>query len=158
MPTGALDVTTVAWQPGEGEHVTWSRDGHQFLMKVLPEHSGGSFSLTEAVIPAGKGAGLHIHDAAEECWYVLDGDYRFTIGGKEIAAGPGSVVLVPRGTPHGLVVGEKGGRHLTIFAPAGCELAFREIGAAMDREDTSPEFWSGLGARTATRFNVQTAD
>jgi hypothetical protein len=55
-------------------------------------------------------------------------------------------------------VGEEGGRHLTIFAPAGCELGFREIAAAMDRGDTSREFWVELGARTDTRFIAHEED
>jgi len=151
-------MTRISWLRNEGEHVRWSREGHEFWLKVVPERSGGSFSLTEVTVPAGKGAGLHIHDASEECWYVLEGEYRFTIGSEEVLAGPGATVLVPRGTPHALVVGENGGRHLTIFAPAGCELAFREIGAAMERGDTSPEFWAELGVRTDTRFTAHEED
>ena len=81
--------------------------GHEFCIKISPEN-GGSFSLTEATIPPGKGAGRHIHEQAEECWYVLEGDYRFTVGNSEFTAGAGATVLVPRGTPHGLVAGGEG--------------------------------------------------
>jgi mannose-6-phosphate isomerase-like protein (cupin superfamily) len=144
---------SVLIRPDDGERIHWPQQGHHFCLKISPE-GGGSFSLTEAVIPPGKGAGLHIHEQSEECWYVLEGEYRFTVGGSEFTAGPGSTVLVPRGTPHGLVAGEAGGRHLTIFAPAGCEVAFREIGLAQQTDSTGPEFWSGLGERTLTRFNV----
>jgi hypothetical protein len=83
---------------------------------------------------------------------VLEGEYRFTVNTEEIVAQAGATVMVPRGTPHAFIVGERGGRHLTIFAPAGCEVAFREIGAAMNRGDTPAEFWAELGARTNTRF------
>ncbi|GAC1512741.1 MAG: hypothetical protein NVS1B3_16690 [Candidatus Dormibacteraceae bacterium] len=147
-------MTTILVQPNDGESVHWREQGHNFCLKVSPD-GGGSFSLTEAVIPAGQGAGLHVHDESEECWYVLDGDYRFIVGDSEFNAGPGTTVLVPRGTPHGLIAGEGGGRHLTIFAPAGCERAFIEIGAAQDMGATGPEFWESLGTRTHTRFNVR---
>jgi mannose-6-phosphate isomerase-like protein (cupin superfamily) len=146
-------MTTILIKPGEGDRVHWQQQGHDFCLKVSPR-SGGSFSLTEAVIPPGRGAGLHIHEEAEECWYVLDGEYRFTVGDSQFTAGPGATVLVPRGTPHGLVAGEQGGRHLTIFAPAGCERAFLEIGEAQTRGTTGPDFWRDLGMRTSTRFNV----
>lgn len=146
-------MTTILIEPGDGERVVWPLEGHEFRLKISPE-TGGSFSLTEVSIPPGKGAGLHIHDEAEECWYVLDGEYRFTVGDSEFTAGAGATVLVPRGTPHGLVAGEKGGRHLTIFAPAGCERAFPEIGAAQTRAEESSDFWLRLGKRTSTRFNV----
>jgi len=137
----------------EGERVHWPQQGHDFCLKVSPS-PGGSFSLTEANIPPGKGAGLHIHEEAEECWYVLSGEYRFIVGEDEFTAGPGATVLVPRGTPHGLTAGEQGGRHLTIFAPAGCERAFVEISGAQEHGTTTPEFWRDLGVRTHTRFNV----
>ncbi len=145
-------MTTILISPGEGERIVWPQQGHEFCIKI--SENGGSFSLTEATIPPGKGAGRHIHEQAEECWYVLEGEYRFTVGDSEFTAGAGATVVVPRGTPHGLVAGEKGGRHLTIFAPAGCELAFREIGAAQKQGAIGPDFWAQLGARTGTRFNA----
>jgi mannose-6-phosphate isomerase-like protein (cupin superfamily) len=147
-------MTRVLTLPGDGERIVWQEQGHVFRLKVAPE-SGGSFSLTEATIPPGKGAGLHIHEQSEECWYVLEGEYRFTVGGEEFTAGPGATVVVPRGVPHGLVAGDSGGRHLTIFAPAGCETAFREIGAAQQRGETNPDFWRQLGIRTHTQFSVR---
>jgi mannose-6-phosphate isomerase-like protein (cupin superfamily) len=146
-------VTTIFVEPDGGERIHWPQQGHDFVLKITSENLG-SFSLTEAVIPPGKGAGLHVHEASEECWYVLEGEYRFTVGDTEFTAGPGATVLVPRGTPHGIQVGETGGRNLTIFAPGGCEIAFREIGAAQQSGTTGPDFWRQLGERTSTRFNV----
>ncbi len=146
-------MTAILVKPDEGERIRWPQQGHDFCLKISSA-SGGSFSLSEAVIPPGKGAGLHIHEESEECWYVLDGEYRFTVGDSEFTAGPGATVLVPRGTPHGLMAGQTGGRHLTIFAPGGCEVAFREIGAAQRSGSTGPDFWKQLGERTRTRFNV----
>ena len=145
-------MTTVGTRRGEVEPIRWSRAGQEFRPLVLAEDSGGSFSLTEVTMPAGTGAGAHIHPRAEECFYVVAGEYRFTIGDEQVLASAGASVVVPRGTPHAFAVGDQGGRHLTVFAPAGCERAFGEIGAAMDRGDTSPEFWAELGVKTATRF------
>ena len=146
-------MTAILTGPGDGGRIVWPQQGHEFCVKVSPEH-GGSFSLTEVTVPPGKGAGRHIHDHAEECWYVLEGEYRFTVGDTEFTAGPGATVVVPRGTPHGLLAGENGGRHLTIFAPAGCERAFREIGDAQAGGAISAEFWLQLGERTGTQFNL----
>lgn len=146
-------MTTILVKPDDGERIHWPQQGHDFCLKISSE-SGGSFSLTEAVIPPGQGAGVHIHERSEECWYVLDGEYRFKVGDSEFTAGPGSTVLVPRGVPHGLTTGATGGRHLTIFAPGGCEIAFREIGAAQRSGSIGPDFWSQLAEQTHTRFNV----
>src|SRR4029079_3171214 len=45
-------------------------------------------------------AGLHVHHADDEAWYVVEGTLGFRVAGELIEAGPGAAVLVPRGTPH----------------------------------------------------------
>jgi quercetin dioxygenase-like cupin family protein len=50
-------------------------------------------------MPAGTGAEPHSHP--NEQWiYILEGTFLATIGGKEIAATPGSVVYVPADVVH----------------------------------------------------------
>ena len=45
-------------------------------------------------------AGLHVHRADDEAWYVLDGRLGFRVGDAEREIGPGESILVERGTPH----------------------------------------------------------
>lgn len=42
----------------------------------------------------------HVHQSTEESFYVLHGAFTFTLGVEEVEVGPGSFVLVPRGTRH----------------------------------------------------------
>ena len=42
----------------------------------------------------------HVHHSDDEAWYVLEGRLRVQVGDKEVEAGAGGAVLVPRGTPH----------------------------------------------------------
>jgi mannose-6-phosphate isomerase-like protein (cupin superfamily) len=42
----------------------------------------------------------HVHHSDDEAWYVLEGRLRVQIGDKEMEAGAGAAVMVPRGTPH----------------------------------------------------------
>ena len=50
-------------------------------------------------MPAGTGAEPHSHP--NEQWiYILEGSFHATIGGKAIAAKPGSVVYVPANVVH----------------------------------------------------------
>jgi quercetin dioxygenase-like cupin family protein len=50
-------------------------------------------------MPAGTGAEAHSHP--NEQWiYILEGTFRATIGGKDIEAGPGSVIYVPADVMH----------------------------------------------------------
>src|SRR5919202_953759 len=45
-------------------------------------------------------APLHVHNADDEAWYVLDGTLAFRLGDEEVEAPAGSAVLAPAGTAH----------------------------------------------------------
>ena len=45
-------------------------------------------------------AGLHVHHADDEAWFVLEGTLGFRIGDAEHRVGAGESVVVTRGTPH----------------------------------------------------------
>lgn len=139
-------------RPGEGEHLVWPDKGHEFSIKVSNEQSDGAFSVVEATTAPNARVGLHVHDQDEEFYWVLEGEYHFTIDKERFITGPGGSVFIPRGTPHGWEVGELGGRTLISFAPAGGERVFREIAAAKAAGGDTPEDWARLGAETHTRW------
>ncbi|HEY4459381.1 MAG TPA: cupin domain-containing protein [Pseudonocardiaceae bacterium] len=88
--------------------------------------TGGRFAMLEMRLQPGRGPDPHVHIAEDEYFYVLDGEYRFRYADETIEAGPGQLIKVEQGVPHGMVTGETGGRHLTIFVPAGPEGWFVE--------------------------------
>jgi quercetin dioxygenase-like cupin family protein len=63
----------------------------------------------------------------EESFFVLDGEFRFTVGADEVHAGPGTYLLVPRATRHVLAAGPGGGRCLILMVPGGHEDMFFEL-------------------------------
>ena len=48
----------------------------------------------------GEGPDLHVHPSPET-WVVRSGQARFMVGTDSIEAGPGDIVVVEAGTPHG---------------------------------------------------------
>ncbi len=86
----------------------------------------GRFALLEMRLMPGRGPDPHVHVSEDEYFYVLSGEYHFRLGDAAIDAGPGQLIKVEHGVPHGMVAGETGGRHLTIFVPAGPEGWFVE--------------------------------
>jgi quercetin dioxygenase-like cupin family protein len=90
--------------------------------------TGRSFSLTEFAGDAGPWTVPHLHRHMEESFFVLDGTFTFGVGEDEIEAGPGTYVLVPRGTRHVLAAGAGGGRCLVLMVPGGQEDMFFELG------------------------------
>ncbi len=105
--------------PGEGQLLpTRGR------LKVSAAQSSGAFE----VIELGPGSPPpHIHHEHEECFYIIEGQYTFTVGTEQLEAPAGSVVFVPRGTRHAFKRGEKA-RALVFVIPAGLEGFFRELG------------------------------
>jgi len=63
-------------------------------------------------------APLHLHRTEDEAWYVLEGSLRFRYGGRELDAGAGAGVLLPRGTAHTFWnPGSTPARYLLIMGP-----------------------------------------
>jgi quercetin dioxygenase-like cupin family protein len=50
----------------------------------------------------GTGPGLHLHPY-EETLIVQEGEVRFNVGGEEIEAGAGQIIIAPAGTAHKFV-------------------------------------------------------
>jgi len=105
--------------------------------KILPDigrliagaaQTDGSFEVIEYTGPAAPPP--HVHRMREEGFYILDGSFSFTLAGKDVEAGVGSFIFVPRGTRHGFAVGP-GGRALLFIAPAGLEGFFEELGRGL---------------------------
>lgn len=76
----------------------------------------GAMLVVTEVAPGSQEA-PHTHPF-EQLVHVLEGKVRFTFGEEALALGPGSVLRVPAGTPHGArVEGETPGRLLAIYGP-----------------------------------------
>ena len=88
-------------------------------MRVLAagEATGRAFTLAEFTGGEGPWTVPHLHRGMEESFFVLDGEFTFPVGEETIPAGPGSYVLVPRGTRHTISAGAGGGRLLVLMVP-----------------------------------------
>lgn len=88
--------------------------------KVLPRETGGGLFVIEHSHLVRGGPPLHYHPHQEEWFYVIEGEVLFQVGDTKARLGSGESVLGPRGIPHTFTnVGEKPGRLLIAFTPAG---------------------------------------
>jgi quercetin dioxygenase-like cupin family protein len=126
--------------------------GHSFRIVADAAATGGAYSVTEAISPAGAGVPFHVHDRSVECFYVLDGRYRLTVGGEHHEAGPGDFLLVPRGAPHGFDVLEGEARALVLFAPAGFEEVFRRMPGIFGTPGEPGPLWDQANRAADTRL------
>jgi quercetin dioxygenase-like cupin family protein len=128
--------------PGEGPQLRVP--GHPLVVpKLVGADTGGVYSLLEMTVPE-AGLPRHIHRAEEEVFYIMEGTVRVQRGEETIDAGAGSLVQVPRGTPHTFWnAGDTPARLLAIFSPAGFEGFFAEA-AQLKQEPGTPAFFHAM--------------
>ncbi|MFF5854439.1 cupin domain-containing protein [Streptomyces sp. NPDC012751] len=85
--------------PGDGEMIILGST----RMRVLEDgsHTGHHLAIAESVLaPHTQGPPQHRHARHDEGFYVLSGTVRFTVADEDYDAVPGTLVMVPPGTPH----------------------------------------------------------
>ena len=92
--------------------------------------TGGAFALLEVSGPPGDQPPLHVHHHDDEGFYVLEGELTLWVGDAVHVLRPGEGLLAPRGVPHTVRAGERGGRWLVTSTPAGFEAFVRAVASA----------------------------
>jgi oxalate decarboxylase/phosphoglucose isomerase-like protein (cupin superfamily) len=127
--------------PGAGHRIQTAG----MTVKLGAERSAG-WSMFEADVAPGFDVGAHLHHAAEEVFYILDGEldllafhprekadgdwrtWESDTGTPVFRGGPGSVMFVPAGCPHAFFnPGPKPARMLFLVSPSGHEHYLREL-------------------------------
>ena len=71
-------------------------------LKVLlsTEDTSGAISVLMGWHKPGEGPGDHVHFSQEEMFFIVEGTYEMTVGGRTTMAGPGTIVFIPRNVVH----------------------------------------------------------
>ena len=111
-------------QARTGGFVMESDEGQAFwflntltINKVGSDDTEGRLSIVDHRVPAGFAPPPHIHQASDEAFLVLDGQFEGFCGDQEWRAGPGSLVYLPHGIAHGFTV--------SVAGPAGSSWSYR---------------------------------
>ncbi|MGQ0573927.1 MAG: cupin domain-containing protein [Pseudonocardia sp.] len=109
--------------------------------------TGGRFALVEHLFPArALAAPMHRHHDEDEFTYVTRGRIGAVLGDQEVFAGPGDLIVKPRGQWHTFWnAGDEPAACLEMISPAGLEQAFREMAGLGPTLD--PEALAELAAR-----------
>jgi len=107
------------------------------LWRVLASgaETGGVVGALDERCAHGIRAPMHIHDDADEIFYILDGNLTFFIGNKRIEAAPGAFVYLPRFVEHGFQVNSTEARVFNFVTPAGFEKLILDQGALAHYDD-----------------------
>lgn len=117
---------------GEAESLRVMGADVRFLCTA--ERTDKAWSLMEVGIPRDAGPPPHTHPW-DEAYYVVAGEIRFLIDGREQMVRAGDFIYAPGGTLHGFSgASDEPARMLIFDAPAHAESFFREV----DREVKGP--------------------
>ncbi len=118
--------------------------------------SDGGFSLVEHPMSArALAAPLHRHTREDEYSYVLEGRMGALLGDDVLEAGPGDLVLKPRGEWHTFWnAGDDPCRILEIIAPAGFERFFAELADLVGAAEADPAAFGQICGRFALEMDL----
>jgi quercetin dioxygenase-like cupin family protein len=98
------------------------------------EQTDGSYTLIEQLMSPGPQAPPHVHEKADEVFYILDGEAEFLLSDRLQKAGSGALIFIPRGMVHGFrVTSDRPCRALNLYTPGGFE---RTLPAFAQRTET----------------------
>ena len=145
--------TTQLVGPQDGKSVHLGGLGVRFM--IDGQTTGGGFSLVEhPIAPRTLAAPLHRHANEDEYSYVLEGRVGVQLGDDVLEAGPGELVLKPRGQWHAFWnPGDEPARLLELISPAGFEKYFDEIAPLLPPNRDEPDL-EALGAIQA-RYGLE---
>jgi quercetin dioxygenase-like cupin family protein len=99
---------------GKGmDGIVWDVLGQIYVPKL---HNADVF-LWDATLPPGTFVPPHIHPTQDEFLHIVEGELEFWLDGVETKGGPGDVVRMVRGVPHG-IFNRSGGTVRTLFGVA----------------------------------------
>jgi mannose-6-phosphate isomerase-like protein (cupin superfamily) len=126
-------ITKLTVRTQEGERADFPRLGNRYVLRG--ESLDGRFALVEQTIPPrALAAPVHTHEREGEYSFVLAGRLGAQIGDEVVHAGPGDLVLKPRGIPHAYWnPGDEETHLLEIISPAGFEQYFADLAPELAR-------------------------
>lgn len=110
-------------ESGEGER-RWFCGGGLMTWKVTADETDGAFLMFEDQLDEGKVTPLHQHPAADETFYLLEGEILLDIEGEQRTLHAGGVAMLPRGVPHAFKVTAPT-RLLCVQTPGSGEAFYR---------------------------------
>jgi quercetin dioxygenase-like cupin family protein len=124
-------------EPGQGESY-WVL-GDLYTIKAKSEDTLGAYGLVEVIFQPQGGAPPHIHEDANESFYILSGEIEFQIEEETILGTAGSFVHIPKGSKH--TFSNKSAtqaKALVWVTPGGLEKFFAAVGTKVEDASSAP--------------------
>ena len=139
--------------PGEGSDI--KPFGIAMNVMLRAEDTGGSFASLVATLDPGQGPPPHFHHDHDEYFYILEGTFALSVAGRNVTAGPGTMVYVPRETVHAFTnIATTPGKILEWGLPGGQERYFEAIDQLGAKGQLNPESVVATSKAFETEFVI----
>ena len=130
---GSGYVRLVSGEP----QVVWMPGGVRTEIHLVSDDTDGAFCLLVDEPPAGWSLPPHLHRGVAETIYIIEGEFEMEIDGERSALVAGQTVHVRADVVHASAnLGDRTGRRVVMFSPAGMERFFLETGAQAPDQET----------------------
>lgn len=117
------------------EAQTFHMRGSLWTVLATSDETNGIVGALDERCGQGLRAPMHVHDDADEIFYVLEGNLTFFVGKKRIEAAPGAFVYLPRFVHHGFQCNSTEARVFNFVTPAGFEQLILDNGTLVRYDD-----------------------
>ena len=142
-----LAVADVISSDASIDDIVWNILGQTYRPKQLTERS----FAWHATFPPNTFVPPHIHPTQDEYVYVLDGELTLAVGAADRPAGPGDLVRLPMGKPHGLF-NRSGAQVVSLFWVAPTARLYDLFVAIDALADQTPEAVVALAGEHEVEF------
>lgn len=125
---------------------------HQTVKLAARADTESGVSIFEFVQPPMSfGAPPHQHLHEDEFFYILDGELTALLGDETVTVGPGSLLVLPRGAPHGFWnAGETPVRVLLVVSGSDFDGFFEAVAAELAQAGASADPGAVISAVAAS--------
>lgn len=126
------------------------------IIKIYGSSTQNQYSQLELIEYPPYDTPLHLHEQSDEVFYVIEGTITFFINGEIRDFKEGSIVLIPRNTPHaqGNFTDEKV-RVLITLSPSGFENFFVERSAIVKEHPPGTEEYNRRMMELGKTFDIR---
>ena len=115
-------------------------DHESVEVKLSSEDTEGRYTVQDEHWHPGFTVPPHFHKEHAETFYLMDGQFEWTVGGETHLMNAGDLVYIPPNTVHSVhVVGNKDAHVLFIFQPGGYEKYEIREGAYTEKQLQDPK-------------------
>jgi mannose-6-phosphate isomerase-like protein (cupin superfamily) len=153
----AVDDGATVLLPGQGKTISFSGTFSGNRVTFLYGKPESAYSLVEwFAAPGALGTPLHLHQATEEAFYVLEGIFGFQVGDRTVEVSAGAFIFVPKGLEHAFWNGgTTSARLLSTVSPPGFERYFEELAEGLVAAGDDAEVAADLRKTLSEKHDIE---